>query len=173
MDTAATTPPLQSPRASTRRTLLCVRPSLFSRTRVISDGGTVVATLHPRYFGWSSEALIDGVDYGLRSSGFWSTNYTLETGGHEVARVTKCADATDRYEFVSDGHRSLAVEPKGFFAPRYRLFDGEQEVGSVETESLFKCTLLADLPGEVPLPLTVLVLFVCIEIRRSQHNSGS
>ena len=123
---------------------------------------------------WREKARIELAEgtYELYRLGHFSGDYVLEHNGKLVARASKPSAFRSKFE-VELPNRRLDLRKLSTWSPRFGLFDGERQVGSISRRGMFTTRSNIDLPGDWPLPIRIFLFWLVYLMWKRQQAAAS
>ena len=110
-----------------------------------------------------AELAVEGVQYRFYREGLLSGAFLLEREGEALARALKLSAFRNRFELHLAGNiytlRNLSI-----WSRRFGLFQGEQQVGSIQPAGVFTRRAVIELPSEWPAAAQPFVFWLALVI---------
>lgn len=125
-----------------------------------SDGAPITEL---KISAWKSRGTfqLDGQDFTIEPSGFWSQNAVLLRDGATIAKAAKPSVFRRQFLLTSAGHR-MELESRSWTGRDYALVMGNQEVGWVTREGWLGRKITLEFPDEVPEVLQVFLTYLVL-----------
>lgn len=155
------------------KALHALRKSIFSWDFTVMDGPAAVADISLAWWREKGALTVEGREYPVHREGLVGGAFILEGTDAVLARAVKSNFFSRSYE-VEHGDRHYVLKRKRFFLSRnYLLFAGDSEVGSIVFEGIPSRSLRAVLPGELPLPVKVFIIWLVILLRKRAAQAAA
>ncbi len=160
------------------KTLVAMRKNLFSWNFTVMDGSAAVAEINMSWWRDKGALTVERRDYPIHREGLVGGAFILEGDDAVMARAEKPNPFSRSFE-IQHGDRHYVLKRKRLvFCRTYVLLAGDSEVGSIAAQGIPSRRLRAVFPEELPLPVSVFILWLVILQRKraakaAGHGGGS
>ena len=150
--------------------LKAVPKSWFSWGFTVLDGAQPIANIDISCWSEKGTLLVLGLPYKVYREGMMSGTFLLESDGTILARAVK-PSAFSRSFIVEHAGRKLAL--RSTFFGRYRLLEGDREIGSISPETICFRRANVNLPEDLPLPVRLFILWLVILLWKRDSDAAA
>lgn len=134
----------------------------------VTADGVALATIDGSIWSGAGTIFVDGAQYQFHRQGL--TGMALTRDGTAIAEASH--ELLHRTWTVTFGDRSIVLRPALIVGRTYDVLEDLVEVGDVTPKGILDRGLTANLPGEIPNPVQVFIVYVVLTVWR-RRESGS
>ncbi len=144
----------------------------FSWEFTIVRGDRTVASLDISSWRDRGELVVDGGTYAVVREGLVSSDFRLSTAdGVTVATATKPSILRRRFDVVHAG-RTWTLQPRSAWGRAMTLLTNGREAGDITPGGMWTRRATATLPGELPLPVQVFVVWLAVLLWKRESDAS-
>jgi hypothetical protein len=138
---------------------------------ISDEGDNEIAQVTTGWFTGSANIEVDGVSYTASRQGIFG-DFVLDLNG-EILISAKKPSAFSRSFTVSFGGREYILEAESAVSRRFILFDGDNEIGSIDPENMMTTDASIHLPEDLPHFAQTFIFFLAMILWKRGNNSAA
>ena len=115
---------------------------------------------------------IDGSKFRAYREGMFSGEFLLEKDGQLIARAEKPSAFRNAFS-IQYSDRKYMLKKESWAGRSFVVCQGDLEVGSIRPEGAFSRKAAVSLPGDMPTPLQVFVIWLTILLWKREADAGA
>lgn len=115
---------------------------------------------------------IDGADFRAWREGMFSGEFLLAKDGETIARAQKPSALKSSFN-IEFSDRQYTLKKESWAGRSFVLIQGDIEVGSIRPEGVLTRKASVDLPGDMPMPLQLFVVWLTILLWKREADAGA
>jgi hypothetical protein len=135
------------------------------------EGDNEIAHVKTGWFAGSGSVDVDGKTYSASRKTFFG-DFILDLNGEVLISATK-PDAFSRSFTVSFGGREYILEAESAVSRRFILFDGDNEIGSIDPEYMMTTDASINLPDDLPHFAQLFIFFLAVTLWKRGNNTAA
>ena len=138
----------------------------------VLEDGRQIARIKVSSLPESGSFSIDGLNYRAYREGMFSGEFFLEQDGQTIARAQKPSAFQNSFD-IQYSDRIYTLKKESIIGRSFVLLLGDLETGSIRPEGLLSRKAAVSLPGDMPTPVQVFVMWLVILLWKREANAGA